>query len=69
MNSRERVNTTLNHKEPDKIPLDLGGNVSGIHIRAYKRLIEYLGIEDKNIRYHDFVQQLAVPCEKLLEKL
>ncbi|MFX0141259.1 MAG: uroporphyrinogen decarboxylase family protein [Candidatus Hodarchaeota archaeon] len=69
MNSRDRVNTTLNHKEPDKVPLDLGGNVSGIHIKAYKRLIEYLGIEDKNIQYHDFVQQLAVPCEELLEKL
>ena len=40
MNSRERVNITLNHKEPDKVPLDLGGNVSGIHIKAYKRLIE-----------------------------
>ncbi len=69
MNSRERVNITLNHKEPDKVPLDLGGNVSGIHIKAYKRLIEYLRIEDKNIQYHDFVQQLAVPCEELLEKL
>ncbi len=68
MNSRERVITTLNHKEPDKVPIDLGGNVSGIHIKAYKRLLEYLGIEDKNIQYYDFVQQLVVPCEDLLER-
>ena len=39
MNPRERVNAALNHKEPDLVPLDLGGNVSGIHIKAYKKLI------------------------------
>lgn len=43
MNSRERVNLALNHKEPDKIRLNLGGNQSGIHIKAYKRLIDHLG--------------------------
>lgn len=68
MNSRKRVNTTLNHEEPDKIPLDLGGNQSGIHIKAYKRLLDYLDIEDKDIKYADFVQQLAVPCEELLKR-
>lgn len=60
--------TSLNHREPDKIPIDLGGNQSGIHIIAYKKLLEYLDIEDKNIRYCDFVQQLAYPCEELLER-
>ncbi len=69
MNSRQRVLTTLNHEEPDKIPLDLGGNVSGIHIRPYKRLLEYLDIEDRNIKYCDFAQQLALPCEELLQYL
>lgn len=68
MNSRERVRTSLNHQEPDLIPLDLGGNQSSIHIKAYKRLLNYLKIEDKNIKYADFVQQIAAPCEKLLQK-
>ncbi|MHA1294088.1 MAG: uroporphyrinogen decarboxylase family protein [Promethearchaeota archaeon] len=68
MNSRERVNIALNHKEPDKVPIDLGGNQSGIHIKAYKKLIDFLEIEDKNIQYYDFVQQLAVPCEELLQR-
>ncbi len=68
MNSRERINITLNHNEPDRIPLDLGGNQSGIHIKAYKRLIEYLGIEDKEIKTYDYIQQLATPCEALLER-
>ncbi|MCP4762233.1 MAG: hypothetical protein GY870_10665 [archaeon] len=68
MNSRERVNATLNHEQPDKVPIDFGGNQSGIHKIAYKRLIEHLGIQDDNIQYYDFVQQLVVPCEELLQR-
>ncbi len=68
MNSRERVNTTLNHKEPDKVPIDLGGNQSSIHIKAYKKLLDYIEIEDENIQYADFVQQIVRPCDKVLER-
>ncbi len=68
MNSRERVLTTLNHKVPDMVPLDLGGNQSGIHIIPYKRLLNYLDIEDNDIKFCDFVQQLAYPCEELLQR-
>ncbi|TFF89681.1 MAG: hypothetical protein EU548_06865, partial [Promethearchaeota archaeon] len=68
MNSRERLNVTLNHKEPDKVPIDLGGNQSGIHIKAYKKLLDYLDITDNNPRWADFVQQIVVPCEGLLQR-
>lgn len=68
MNSRERVNLALNHVEPDKVPLDLGGNQSGIHIKAYKNLLDFLEINESNIQYCDFVQQIALPCEELLQK-
>ncbi len=68
MNSRERVNVTLNHEEPDKVPIDLGGNQSSIHIKAYKKLLDFLEIEDKNIQYADFVQQIVRPCDKVLER-
>lgn len=68
MNSRERVNTTLNRKEPDKVPIDLGGNQSSIHIKAYKKLLDYLEIEDENVQYADFVQQIVRPCEEVLER-
>ncbi|MHA1311119.1 MAG: uroporphyrinogen decarboxylase family protein [Candidatus Helarchaeota archaeon] len=68
MNSRERVLTTFEHQEPDKIPIDFGGNQSGIHIIAYKNLLKYLDIDDKNIKYCDFIQQLAYPCEELLKR-
>ena len=39
MNSRERLLTALAHKEPDRIPFDLGGTlVSGINVHALRRL-------------------------------
>jgi uroporphyrinogen decarboxylase len=68
MTSRERVRQTLNHIEPDKVPLDFGGNQSGIHVKAYLKLLEYLEIEDKDIRFSDFAQQIVFPCEELLKR-
>ncbi|UCE11431.1 MAG: hypothetical protein JSW61_05740 [Candidatus Thorarchaeota archaeon] len=58
----------LNHIQPDMVPLDLGGNQSGIHIIAYKRLLEFLEIEETEVCYLDFIQQAAMPCEELLER-
>ena len=45
MNSRERVLAALNHKEPDKVPVDLGGTiVTTITRTAYHKLRQYLGM-------------------------
>ncbi|MFO7902623.1 MAG: uroporphyrinogen decarboxylase family protein [Pirellulaceae bacterium] len=68
MTSRERLLKALNHEEPDRVPIDLGGNQTGIHKFAYKALIEHLGIEDE-VRIMDPVQQLAQPCEAVLQRL
>ncbi len=67
MTSRERVLKALNHEQPDRVPIDLGGFQTGIHKKAYADLIKYLGIKD-DITILDCVQQLAKPCEKLLER-
>ena len=67
MDSRTRVLTAFNHQEPDKVPIDFGGNQSGIHMKAYKHLLNYLDISDDNIQYCDFIQQIAYPCEELLQ--
>ncbi|HUX94278.1 MAG TPA: uroporphyrinogen decarboxylase family protein [Bacteroidales bacterium] len=59
MNSRDRLLLALNHKEPDKIPVDLGSStVTGISAIAYNNLKRHLGIE-KPTRVFDVVQQLA----------
>jgi len=67
MTSRERVLKTLNHEAPDRVPIDLGGNQTGIHKNAYAKLIRHLGIAD-DLVIADAVQQLAKPCEKVLER-
>ena len=45
MNHRERVLTALDHKEPDRVPLSLGGTASSYTDESYHRLKAYLGIE------------------------
>ncbi len=67
MTSRERILATLEHEEPDRVPIDLGGNQTGIHKLAYQGLIEHLGINDE-LTIMDPVQQLAQPCEAVLER-
>lgn len=38
--SRSRVLAAIDHKEPDRVPFDLGGSfAAGIHIEAYRRLL------------------------------
>jgi uroporphyrinogen decarboxylase len=45
MTSRQRIMETLNHREPDVLPIDFGGMRStGIAMDAYVRLKEYLGV-------------------------
>jgi uroporphyrinogen decarboxylase len=68
MNSRERLKIAVNHKEPDKVPIDIGGNQSSIHVKAYKKLLDFLEIEDNNIYYADFLEQNVVPCEEVLKR-
>jgi uroporphyrinogen decarboxylase len=67
MTPRERVNAALNHKETDRIPIDLGGFQTGIHKNAYKDLIGYLGIKEE-IEMLDPVQQIVKPSETILKK-
>jgi uroporphyrinogen decarboxylase len=67
MTSRERMLRALNHEVPDRVPIDFGGFQTGIHKAAYLRLLEYLGIRDEVVLL-DPVQQLARPCEAVLER-
>jgi len=60
MDSRERVLTALAHREPDRVPIDLGGSlVTGINAVAYGRLKRYLRIKGDPPRVADIVLQLA----------
>lgn len=69
MNSRERLLTALSHREPDRIPFDLGSTqVTGIHVVAYRRLREYLGLPRVEPQMCDTIQQLALPDDDVIER-
>ena len=60
MTSRERILTALDHNEPDRVPIDLGGMRStGIHAKAYRRFVDYLGYRDLPVKVFDVHQMLA----------
>jgi len=68
MNSRERVLTALEHKEPDRIPIGFGSHHSdGIMAIAYARLKDYLGITSGDIYVYDVPQQLAIVEKPVLD--
>ena len=70
MKPRERVMLALNHQEPDRIPIDLGGTIcSSIHRDAYIALKKHLGLEVEELRMADYIQQLPYLDEALLERL
>ena len=58
----------VEHREPDRVPIDLGGNQTGIHKAAYGQLLELLGLKEE-IVIMDLVQQLAKPSEEVLRRL
>ncbi len=61
MNHRERVLTALEHKEPDRVPIDFGGTVdSTINVVPYKGLRERLGLGVGTIRVADVCQQAVI---------
>ncbi len=68
LTSRERVLAALDHREPDRVPIDLGGNQSGIHRVAYENLLARLGLRE-TVEIMDLVQQLARPSEAVLKRL
>ncbi len=69
MKPRERVTLALNHQEPDRIPIDLGGSIcSSIHKNAYIDLKKHLGLKLEEIQMVDYVQQLPYLDEALLER-
>lgn len=69
MNSRERLIAAIEHRQPDKIPVDFGGHrSSGIMAIAYKNLRNYLGLEKRLPKVYDVIQQLAIIEDDVYER-
>jgi len=68
MNSRERIQTAFAHHEPDKVSIDFNGHrSSGIMAQAYVKLREKLGLPTSRLCVYDFIQQLALVEDDVLD--
>lgn len=58
MTSRERFMLTFEHKEPDRIPFDIGSTPdSSININTYRRLRDFYGLKPMEARLCNIVTQ------------
>ena len=65
MTGRERVLCALSHREPDRVPLDLGGTESsGMTAVAYLNLCDFLGVKDTP-RIFDPAGQVALLDQRI----
>ena len=68
MNSRQRVMAALEHRQPDRVPIDLGGTrQSGIAASTYHQLKQRLGISSPT-RVYDVYQMLAEVERPIMER-
>jgi uroporphyrinogen decarboxylase len=69
MTGRECVLTSLNHEEPDRLPVDFGGRHTTVHLRAHKRLKEHLNIPDNEEIFRQYWLQTVELDPRLNEIL
>ncbi|MBI4873417.1 MAG: methyltransferase [Acidobacteria bacterium] len=61
MTSRERVLAALEHRAPDRVPIDFGGTmVTGIHVSVVAALRDYYGLEKRPVKALDPGQMLGL---------
>ncbi len=70
MNSRERFRLTINHKQPDRVVVDLGStSVTGIHVLPVEKLRKYYGLESRPVRVIEPYQMLGLIEDDLIEAM
>jgi hypothetical protein len=70
MSSKQRVLEALDHREPDRIPVDFGATaVTGIHVSCVAGLRERFGLEKRPVKVHEPHQMLGWVDEDLKQAL
>lgn len=65
---RERILAALNHEEPDRVPMDLGGaEFTTLTLPAYEKLKKHLGL-DHETKPMSIIHQVAHPDETVLQR-
>lgn len=70
LTSRERIIRALNHQEPDRVPIDIGGisTLTTLHRDAYSKLKEYIGYKNDQITITSKMSQSVLPDEYIRQR-
>lgn len=68
MTSRERVLTALDHREPDRVPIEIGGKASNMTTATLFRVKKHFGITDGDVWNRPY-ETAAYYNEQVIEKL
>jgi hypothetical protein len=70
MNSRKRLQYTLDHKQPDKIPIDFGGTpCTGMHVTCVADLRNYYQLDKRPVKIFEPFQMLGLIEDDLKEAI
>ncbi len=70
MTSRQRVRATINHKQPDRVPIDLGASPpTGIQAGALDKLRKAYGLSKKSVKIIEPFQLLGEVEEDVLKSV
>ncbi len=70
MSHRERLLASLHHRQPDQVPVDLGGTgVTGIHASVVAALRDRYGLEKRPVKVHEPYQMLGMVEEDLADAM
>jgi len=69
-NSRENLQKTLNHEQPDRMVVDFGASpVTGIHVLLLEKLRDHFGLEKRTVQVNEPYQMLGEVEEDLQEAM
>jgi len=67
---KERVLASLNHRQPDAVPVDFGSTaVTGIHVNCVAQLREYYGLEKRPVKVIEPYQMLGQLDDDLMQTM
>jgi hypothetical protein len=70
LTSRDCLTAALNHKQPNRIPIDFGGTaVTGVHASCVAALRDHYGLEKRPVRIHEPFQMLALIDDDLFDAM
>ena len=68
MNCRQRALAALDHREPDRVPLDFGGRHTTLHLYAHEALMRHLGLNGPTPAIRSYHTYLVEPDPQLLQR-